>query len=336
MVVLCITACTKVVPVKQNEIAFELLSSGEWDTRMYSGENIMLNDFCEKHCDDAHIFPAHQEIVNIKGEYAMPMSNDMDLTLELDIKVAFSKLGGSAKIRERAMLTAKQYKYSVTGNTRDNQIFRTNMYDITSVDLNPAAIKSKIRPILEPLTLSVAYYNIAKNGNIFDKMRKAVEDHLEEINSPLIVLEVQVRRIAQPSELIDKKKRKEGLISDDLIQKQELDMKERRMARMQLIRMKETLNELELLGVQRDFMSPRTLAYGWQQTANRFADAGIPFAVDPSMLLPALEKTTNVSVNNASALKAFKERIASVEAQVSAASECDANSEDGSCEDGDK
>ena len=327
------TACTKVVPVKQNEIAFELNSDGTWDEKMYSGDNIMLDDWCSKYCDDAHVFEAHHEIVNIPGEYAMPKSNDMDLTLELDIKVTLDKRGGAAAIRERAMASAKRYKFQVTGGTRDNQVFRTPIAYITSVDLNPAAVKSKIRPILEPLELSQAYYNIAKNGDIFDKMRKAVEDHLSAIGSPLMVLEVQVKRIAQPEELLSKKKREEGLLNDDRIQKKELDMKERRMNRLQLIRMKETLNELELLAVQQEFMTPRTLAYGWQQTANRFADMGIPFAVDPSMLLAALDKTTRMSINEGPALDAFKKRIATVEAQVAAESECDAAAEDGSCDD---
>ena len=329
--VLALSACTKVVPVQQNEVAFEIDSDGTWQNKLIRGENAMINDMCNRHCDDIHIFEAHNAIIPIVGEYAMPKSNDTDLTLELDVKVTLDLSGGTAAIRKRLMEAASTHKYLVEGSLTNPQVFRTPISFISSVDLNPAAVKSRIRTILEPYEISEAYYNISKNGKIFDDMRNAIADHLVSIGSPLKVLEVQVKRIAQPIELIEKKKREEGLISDDRIQRQELDMKERRMARMQAIRLKETLNDLEIIALQEKFLTPRVQVYLWQQTANRFAAAGIPFAVDPAMLQPALEKTTNPSVDASVALEELRKRVSEIDNQIRADSACDAKPKTDPC-----
>lgn len=329
--VLALSACTKVVPVQQNEVAFEIDSDGTWQNTLIRGENAMINDLCDRHCDDIHIFEAHNAIIPIVGEYAMPQSNDTDLTLELDVKVTLDLSGGTDVVRKRLMETASTHKYLVEGDLREPQVFRTPIGFISRVDLNPAAVKSRIRTILEPYEITEAYYNISKNGKIFDDMRNAIADHLVSINSPLKVLEVQVKRIAQPIELVNKNKREAGLISDDRIQRQELKMKERRMARMQAIRLKETLNDLEIIALQEKFLTPRVQVYLWQQTANRFAEAGIPFATHPSMLAPALEKTTNQSVDNSRALEALRKRVAEIDNQIKAETECDAKPQTDPC-----
>ena len=54
-------------------------------------------------------------------------------------------------------------------------------------------------------------------------------------------------------------------------------MQERRMVQEQLIALKAANYELELLEINAQFMTPEVLAYKWIQTANNFAEKGLPF-----------------------------------------------------------
>lgn len=320
--VLLTSACTDMVPVKSTEIAFELNSTGEWKDRMYSGENIFLGSMCKKECDDAHVWESHHFVNTIESDYAMPKSNDMDLTLGLNLKVTLDKSGGKEAIKVRLMSAAKKYQYSVSGDPSDPQTFRTSLATIVSVDLNKAQVKSKVRPILEPFKLSEAYYNISKSGTIVEDIKKALEEHLKAIDSPLKLLSVQVERVAQPKELLDKKKEEEGLESRENIQIRELQMQERRMTQEQLIALKEAANELELLEINSQFMTPEVLAYKWIQTANKFAEKGLPFATTPEMLLPAISKLTDMSIDTSKAKQRMQKRIKALENEISEASKC--------------
>ena len=184
-VVALTTAFSDMVPVKQTEVAFEIDSGGEWKDKVYSGENIFLGNFCRKECDDAHVWESHHYVKNIESDYAMPKSNDMDLTLGLTLKVTLDKSGTAEDIKKRLMASAKRYQYSVSGAVDDPQTFRTTLATIFSVDLNKAQVKSKVRPILEPFELGTAYYNISKGGSITQDIFTALEQHLKDIGSPL-------------------------------------------------------------------------------------------------------------------------------------------------------
>ncbi len=328
-VILTTTACTDMVAVKQTEVAFELDDDGTWKDRMYSGENIFISSTCFKHCNDAHVWESQHVTTTIESEYAMPKSNDMDLTLGLNLKVTLNKTGGAQAIRERLMAAAKRYPYSVQGDAYgDNQVFRTQLQTIINIDLNKAQVKSKLRPILEPFELGTAYYNISKGGSIVQDAQKALEKHLADIDSPLQLLSVQVERVSQPQELLDKKKKEEGLTSQEKIHLRELDMMERRMAREQLIALKAASNELELLDINSQFMTPEILAYKWIQTAQMFAEKGLPFATTPEMLLPSISKLTDMSIDTSKAKARLKERIESVESELKQEADC----AEGNCE----
>jgi hypothetical protein len=327
-----LSGCTEMVPVKQTEIAFELDDDGQWLDRMYSGEVIYLASNCKKHCNDAHLWESHQMIVPIASNYAMPQSNDMDLGLGVLIKVTLNKKGGSAAIKERLMAAAKRYPYHTTGEAYgDNQIFRTSLASIVAVDLNKALVKSKLRPVLKDFELSEAFLNISQGGSIMIDGLSELRGHLVAINSPLEILEMQVETVTQPKEIMDKKKAEEALTSSENMQKRQLAMKSARMASVQLIRLKEAANELELLDINAEFMTDRVLAYKWIQVAAMFAENGLPFAVDPSMLTPALSKLGDMSIDTSRAKAKLAERIAEVETEVENAAECAENGIDGEC-----
>ena len=323
--VLFFAGCTDMVPVQQTEVAFEVNNDGTWGNRMYSGENIYIDSWCRKKCDDAHVWESHHMVVPVESEYAMPKSNDMDLTLGLNIKVTLDKSGTKEEFRQRLMNSAKKYKYSVYGNISDPQTFKTSLIDIINVDLNKAQVKGKVRPILEPYTLSDAYYNIAKGGSIVDDVMIAIKQHLEEIGSPLMVLGVEVEKVSQPQELLDKKKLEESLDSSEKIQLRQLAMTERRMAREQLIALKAANNEIELLEINAPFMTPEVLAYKWIMVAEKFADRGLPFATTPEMLLPSIEKLTDMSIDSSKAKARLQERIEAVENEIKKEVDCTEN-----------
>jgi len=316
------SACTEMVPVKSTEVAFEINSDGTWKNKVYNGENVFIEDWCNKHCDDAHIWESQQMVKTIESDYAMPQSNDMDLTLGLTLKVTLNKDGTDAEFRERLMAASKRYVYSVEGSPDDPQKFRTTLMTIFNVDLNKAQVKSKVRPILEPFELSTAYYNISKGGTIIQDIFKAIEQHLKDIGSPLKLLSVQVERVAQPIELLNKKKEEEGLESQEKIQMRQLAMKERRMVREQLIALKATANELQILKINAPFMTPEVLAYKWIQTANLFAEKGLPFATTPEMLLPAISKLTDMRIDTSQAEAELRKTIKSVENEVKKGLQC--------------
>ena len=100
---------------------------------------------------------------------------------------------------------------------------------------------------MEPFDLTDAYYNISKGGSIVFDIQNALNKHLLSINSPLQILSLDISNISQPNEIMEKKRREESLESEERIHKRQLDMKEKRMQRMQLIKLKEAANELELL-----------------------------------------------------------------------------------------
>lgn len=320
------TGCTKVVPIKQTEIAVHIDGgSNKWNDFIFSGNNIKLSSLCSRNCDDAHIFESHHQIKNIVANYAMPQSNDLDLTLGLSIKVTYNRHGGKNALMTRLKESVTRYQYFVSGSASDNQIFRTSLSTIIDIDLSEAQVKSKVRPILEPFDLTKAYYNIAKGGSIVTDIHASLDKHLKNINSPLIILSVEIAKIAQPEAILNKKREEEQLASKERIHKKQLDMREARMQREQLIKLKESANELELLSINAPFMTPEVLAYKWIQVADKFAENGLPFATTPEMLLPSISKLTSMSVDPRLATIKLKERISDIEKSLKKDAQCSEN-----------
>lgn len=315
--------CSQVVPVKQTEMAVEINgSSGEWNTSLVSGGTIKVGSFCRLNCDDVHIFESHQEIQSVDSLYAMPKSNDLDLGLGLSLKLTLNRSGTKDELRERLQSVANRYQYSVQGSSTDNQIFRTKLSTIISIDLSEAQVKSKVRPILEKFDLSSAYYNIAKNGSIIRDIEAAIKQHLIDIKSPLILLSIEVNNISQPPQILSKKQEEESMISQESIHAKQLDLKEKRLMRMQLIRLKEAQFELEMFELNRPYMTPEAIAYKWTQVAETYAEAGLPFAVTPEMLLPAIQQLTSISVDTSKAISKAKSRINEIENQLEHQADC--------------
>lgn len=309
-----LAGCERVVPVKNTDVGVYINGvSNEWDNQIYSGQTIKLGTLCKWNCSDAHIFEGHHTIATIVSDYAMPKSNDMDLTLGLSIKVTLNRTGD---VLERLKKSSTKYRYTVEGSATDNQIFRTDIGTIVKIDLSEAQVKGLVRPILEQYELSQAYYNISKNGSILTDLRQSVTDHLVAIDSPLTLLSVEVSKIAQPESILKKKREVENLDSQEKLHKRQLDMRESRMVREQLIRLREAKNELELLEINSQFMTPRVLAYKWIQVANSFSENGIPMAVTPEMLLPALNKLSDETFDVSIAKKKLEARIKSVEGEL--------------------
>lgn len=323
IVMFCFSGCSNVVPVKQTEIGVDIYgSSGAWNNRIYSGNTIHLGSWCSRNCDDAHIFEAHQEIKLVDSLYAMPKSNDLDLGLGLSLKLTLDRSGGNDVLMARLKDIATRYKYSVEGSATDNQVFRTKLETIIDIDLSEAQVKSKVRPILEKFDLSSAYYNIAKNGSIIYDIELAIKKHLADIKSPLVLLSIEVNNISQPPQILSKKQEEEQMLSQESIHSKQLDLKEKRMKRMQLIRLKEAAFELEMFELNRPYMTPEAIAYKWTQVAEMNVEAGLPFATTPEMLLPAIQKLTSVSVDSTKAMSKAKERIAEIEHQLSEKADC--------------
>ncbi|SBV38327.1 hypothetical protein BN7874_158 [Phage NCTB] len=294
-----LSGCTKHIPVTAQEIGTKVNGgNGEFYDGLYRSKVIKISDWCgtTTACDKAFIMtvPAYNHVV--PGEYAMPLSNDMDLTLDLEFRVKFDMSGNDTQILDRMAIAATRYKMGVTGSATSVQEQRISIETMAALDLSPAIIKTRIRPLLASYNLETAFRNIGQGGSILyggkDPNNKdtvgileTARAYLKEIGSPLIIETVAVKRIAMPPEIINRKKENEGIEEEDEMQRKRLAMSERRRVQEHLLNMRQAADELEVLVAQAPILAdPNIIAYKWTQVAQQFADAGLPFATTPEML----------------------------------------------------
>lgn len=296
---LFLTGCNKMIPVSQQQIGVKVSgSNGDFYDGLYRAKTMKISDWCgtTTRCDKALVMniPAYNH--SVPGEYAMPLSNDQDLTLDLEFRVRFDMSGSEEQILERMRKAALRYKMQVTGSSSGVQLQSIDIATMAALDLSPAIVKTKIRPILANYTLETAFRNIGQGGSILyggvDPTGKeiagilaVIKKHLSDIDSSLIIETAAVLRTAMPSSITDSKKAIEEEAQKEEKQRLALVRQERQRVQRHLLNMRQAADELEVLAIQAPILSnPNIIAYKWTQVAPEFAEAGIPFAVSPEML----------------------------------------------------
>lgn len=332
--VLLTAGCVDHVTVSQQQLAMQIdAGSGKPTGSIYRGKTLKIDNFCGSTtaCDKALVLtvPAHNHPV--PGEYAMPLSNDMDLTLNLDFRVKFDTSGTEAELKQRIIKAASRYKMQVQGSPSSVQELHIDIATMAALDLNPAIVKTNIRPILANYTLETAFRNIGSGGSILyggkdpsgeeiSGILQGVRDYLASIDSPLIIETAAVRNIAMPEEIVNRKKENEGLAQEEEMHAKRLNMKERRRIKEHLLNMRQAADELEVLAMQLPVLqNPSVIAYKWTQVAQTFAEAGLPFAITPEML--------SMGEGGSVAIQDLEERIQSLrqkadQAESSAYAQC--------------
>lgn len=328
------SGCVDHVSVSQQQLGMKVDgSSGKTYDGVHRAQTMKIDNFCgaSTTCDRALVItiPAYNHVV--PGEYAMPMSNDMDLGLDLEFRVKFDTSGSEKDVAKRMEFAASRYRLDVKGSPSSVQVLQLDIQTMAALDLNPATVKTMIRPILANYTLETAFRNIGSGGSILyggkDPEQRAIEgilqttrNYLASINSPLIIESVAVKRIAMPEEILKRKKENEGLATEEEMHRKRLNMKERRRIQEHLLNMRQAADELEVLAMQLPVLqNPAVIAYKWTQVAEKFAESGMPFAVTPEML--------TMGEGGAVAIEELEDRIRKLraradEAETSAYAQC--------------
>lgn len=294
-----LTGCNKMIPVSQQQIGTKVSgSNGKFYDGLYRAKTMKISDWCgtTTRCDKALVMnvPAHNHAV--PGEYAMPLSNDQDLTLDLEFRLRFDMTGGEAEILKRMQKAALRYKMQVEGSSSTVQVQRIDIAVMAALDLSPAIVKTKIRPEIANYTLETAFRNVGQGGSILyggkdpegktiDGILAVIKQHLKDIDSDLIIETVAVKRIAMPESITRSKKEIEEEAQKEDKQRLALQREERQRVQRHLLNMRQAADELEVLAVQAPVLNnPNIIAYKWTQVAAEFAMAGLPFAITPEML----------------------------------------------------
>lgn len=318
--------CVDHVTVSQQQLAMRIdAGDGKPTGPIYRGKTLKIDNWCgaTTACDKALVLTVPAYNHPVPGEYAMPLSNDMDLTLNLDFRVKFDTSGTEQELKQRIIHAASRYKMQVQGGPNSVQELHIDIATMAALDLNPAIVKTHIRPVLANYTLETAFRNIGSGGSILyggkdpsgedtKGILETVREYLRSINSPLVVETAAVRSIAMPTEFMDRKKQNEGLAEEEEMHAKRLNMKERRRIKEHLLNMRQAADELEVLAMQLPVLeNPSVIAYKWTQVAQTFAEAGLPFAVTPEML--AMGEGGSVAIQD------LEERINSLRQKADAA-----------------
>lgn len=323
-VALVLSACSKPVSVQQTSYA--VVSSADtgqikWDN-IYTNQNMLLSTFCTKSCDKGYIFNLPIYSTNYDGEYTMPKSNKMDLILGARLTFVFDRDGGEAAIRERLKLITQKYQAEVSGSPTDNQTFTWTIQQIAQFDIPLSKYKSIVRPILAPHEIMDAHADIASMGQIAVDIESAVRKHLKDNKSVLKLARIEFHRIELPSDVKEKNMQEFNLAAQERIQDQQLKMKRKRVKETHLLNLEELQNDAELIILLKPLLTDEVLAYKWIQAFNNAVEQGIPVAVTPEMLAPAVGKVVDKSFDSTKFIETIKNRKSQIENQIKAEQEC--------------
>lgn len=316
--VMLLSGCTDMVNVSQQEVGTVINGETGDYKGLYRNRVMKINNFCgtTDECDKALVLTIPTINAEVPGKYAMPKSNDQDLTLDLELRVSFDLSGSEEDILKRIASAAKRYKMNVKGKANEVQLMHINIDTIAGTDLNPAVVKTHIRPLLTNYTLETAFQNIGNGGSLLyggkDPMGRDIKgilgtlrEYLKGINSPLVLEQIGIKAIDMPASIKDRKADNEALTENEEMQRKQLMMAERRRVQEHLLNMRQAADELEILAAYAPIlMQPGVVQYKWTQVAQGFKEAGIPFAVTPEMLA--------MGENGAVAVEDIKARIKSL------------------------
>lgn len=179
-------------------------------------KNMTLSSMCYRKCDKGYVFQLPLAQVPYNGDYAMPLSNKLDLTVGATLTFAFNRNGGQAAITERLQGVASKYQPRVTGDSSFNQKLTWSTALIIGFDLPISKFKSITRSRLG------AYDQLSTMGKLVTEIETDIRTHLATIDSSIELVHLEFHQIAFPKSVNEKNKQEHNLQAQERIQKQHL------------------------------------------------------------------------------------------------------------------
>jgi uncharacterized protein YceK len=324
MAVLALSGCSDPVSIQQTSYGVKSdASTGQaaWD-KIYTNQNLKVSTFCTNACEKAYIFELPIYSTKYDGEYTMPVSNKMDLILGAQVTFVFNRDGGESAIKERLKFIANKYQARVSGSASDNQKLTWTIGEIAAFDMPLSKFKSIVRPILSTYDIMEAHANIASMGSIAVDIEAAIRKHLKDNNSVLKLFRLEFHQVELPPAVKIKNTQEFNLIAQERIQERQLTMKRNRVKTTHLLNLEELQNDAELIMLIKPLLSNEVLAYKWIQAFNNSVENGIPVAITPEMLAPAVGKVIDKSFNMDKFMETVKKRKSQVEKEISSEQDC--------------
>lgn len=288
-----LAGCSKAVSVPQTSYSVEV--DGETGTvdysKIYQNQNMTLHStFCMYHCDKGYVWnmPVHKATFN--GDYAMPKSNKLDLTVGSTLIIEFNRDGGKEQIAKRLQNIAENYRPVIQGGPKENQVFSWEIAPVFDYVLPISKYKSIVRQNLADKTITDAYDDLSSIGPVAEAIEKSVRKHLKDSGDNFKLVRLEFHKLSLPKEVNVKNKQEYNLDAQERIQKRQLAMQRARVKERHLLNLEELGNDVELMEMVKPTLSKAVLVYKWQQWANNSVENGVPVAIDPSMLNPAVSE----------------------------------------------
>lgn len=318
-----LVGCSKPVNVEQTSYGFQVNgSTGEvnW-SELHQNKNMKLSTRCYNSCDKGYIFKMPVAKVTYDDGYTIPKSNKLELTLGSTLILEFNREGGESLVIQRLKRISENYQPIVDGDAGDNQTFYWMLPKVAEYDIPESKFKSIVRTILSDYEIIEAHDNIAAMGSIAQDIEDAVRQHLLDIGSSLKLKRVEFHQVSLPDDVKEKYEEEYNLDAKERIQQRQLSMTRKRVKERHLLNLEELENDIELLSYMQPLLSSNVLAYKWIQTANAFAEAGIPFAVEPEMITPAVGEIADKSFDLTRFKKTLEQKKADLQDQINAENE---------------
>lgn len=320
---LALAGCSNPYSVEQTSYGVPVDSGKAKFNEMVVGQNLKLSSACMNNCEKGWIFqlPIHKATYN--GNYTLPLSEKLELTVGMTVIFEFDRSGGRDTIVNRLKQISERYSpTSQSGSAGSNMALYWNIASIANYDLPIGRVKSIVRPILATKTLDDAADELAALGPIVDQIEDELREYLVSINSTLKVREIQFHQIDLPDSVKLKNEQNYNLKAQEDIQGKQLVMREKRILTTHKLNLTELKNELELDALLEPTLTDSKLAYKWIQTANLFAENGIPFATTAEMLAPATGKVYDASYDTTRLMDTINRKLNEVEQQIKKEQAC--------------
>lgn len=298
-----LTGCDTAVHIASDNYGVIVDASGRTDyEEVYSNETLLLSGWCWNKCDKTHVFERVLYPTEYKGKYIMPKNNDLELELDVELIVSFD----DSRANRAASLQSVAENYPVRGNS---SIRHSMVEDVVAVELSAAKVKDTLRPLLAAHKIETVMTDVTSENKIKKQVFNALAAKLEK--TPLVLHDVNFVRIGWPTSITNKKKEISEMDSEREIERKRLQNDRAKEAERQAFRIEQALNDVEIDSIYQKVMSPDMINWLWVDTANRFAEEGIPFAFDASMLAVATNgKSKQESMDIEGFREQFEERLA--------------------------
>lgn len=321
--------CSKAVSVPQTSYGLTVDGgTGEVDyTAYYKNQNMTVSSMCMYQCDKAYQYELPLASIESRDNYSMPKSNKLELTLGVKLIIQFNRDGNREQIGQRLKYITDNYRPKIYGDPTDNQVFLWDIDDILTVVLPSSKYKSIIRENINDMTITEAFDAIGSFGPVTKDIEDDIRQHLKNEGDLFRLVRIEYPVFDLPKEVKDKNSQEYNLDAQARIQTRQLAMTRARVTERHLLNMQELTNEIEMLNYVKPMLTKEVLVYKWQQWANNAVENGIPVAIDPAMLNPAVSEIAGEAFDYDALKETLERRKKEISREVERQQRCAENTD---------